>query len=128
MEKHYLKLFCPNCGSKFEEAESPRVAIGNLGKEYVCPVCEFSPVFARKGLVPGPTELVDFEQSIRQLLIKARAGGLANNDIIEVLKNELEFAAETSETGHSFLVQLIDLGSPEKTGNPDPIPERRDTH
>lgn len=124
MEKNLLMLFCPNCGSKFEAASSPRVSIGKLGIEYSCPICEYSSVFAQKGLVAGPTELIDFEQSIRQLLIKARDGGLANGDIIEVLKNELEFAAETGETGHAFLVQLIDLGSPENSSNPVPIPER----
>ncbi len=127
MEKNYLKLFCSNCGSKFEASETSRVAIGKLGKEYVCPVCEFSPVFARNGLAPRPTELVDFEQSVRQILIRARAGGLANSEIIDVLKNELEFAAETGESGHSFLVQLIDLGSPESSNSPELIPESRDS-
>lgn len=127
MEKHYLMLFCSNCGSKFEAAKSPRVEIGRLGKEYVCPVCEFSPVFARNGVAPGLTELVDFERAIRQMLIKAREGGLTNSEIIEVLKNELEFAAETGESGHSFLVQLIDLGAPEKSNNPALIPESRVT-
>jgi hypothetical protein len=127
MEKNFLKLFCPNCGSTFEAAEAPRMSIGNQGKEYVCPVCEYYPVLPQMGLMPGPTELIDFEKSVRQILIKARAGGLANTDIIAVLKNELEFAAETGETGHSFLVQLIDLGSPESSNNPVLIPESRDS-
>ena len=123
-----MKLVCPNCGSKFKSEESTQAAIGKLGKEYVCPVCEFSPVYTIKGLVPGPTELIDFEQSIRQILIKARAGGLSNRDIISVLKNELEFAAETGEAGHSFLVQLIDLGSVENQNGPVTIPKSRETN
>ena len=106
-----MKLFCTNCGSSFEAADSSRVTNGKLGKEYVCPVCEFYPIWASGLREPGQTAISDFEQSIRQLLIEARNGGLPDANILAVLKGELEFAAETANNGHNFLVQLIDLGS-----------------
>lgn len=110
-----MKLFCTNCGSSFDAANSTSITIGKLGKEYVCPVCEFYPVWANEQREPDPTAISDFEQSIRHLLIQAITSGLQINDIINVLKSELEFAAETGSTGHTFLVQLIDLGSHENS-------------
>ncbi len=122
-----MKLHCTNCGSDFEELDSPNVTKGPLGTEYVCPVCEFYPVWGKHPREVSPFSVADLEKSIRQTLIQARASGLPVNEIVGVLKSELEFAAEMNETGHSFLVQLIDLGSPENTINPAPLPESRNS-
>lgn len=123
-----MELFCTNCGSQFQASDSPRVTTGKLGNEYVCPVCEFFPVWAKEIQVSSPTAMADFEHSIRQTLIEAKAGGLPANDIIAVLKNELLYAAESGGTGHAFLVQVIDLGSPTNSNTAFPIPESRDSH
>lgn len=127
VENDNLKLFCTNCGSSFDAADAPRVTNGKLGKEYVCPICEFYPILAKEGKDQDPTMLSDFEKAIRQLLIEARAGGLPDHDIIAVLKGELEFTAELSLTGHAFLVQLIDLGSHDNSNGYVPVPTSRDS-
>jgi hypothetical protein len=128
MEKNIMKLFCTNCGSDFDAVASPRVTGGKLGTEYVCPVCEFYPVWAKEGDVQSLMVVADLQQSIRQTIIPARAADLPVEGIIAVLKSELEFAAEMGDTGHSFLVQVINLGSYENSNGPAPVPESRDSH
>jgi hypothetical protein len=123
-----MKLSCTNCGSSFETFDSPRIIKGDNGNEYTCPVCAFYPNRAGVSTEQSLTAITDFEQFIRQTLIQARASGVQDSEIISVLKSELEFAAEIGGMGHSFLVQLIDLGSHENSNGPDPIPESRDSH
>ncbi len=109
--KRKFKLICTNCGSEFKGEGASLVKKGICGNEYVCPVCEYYPVWATKSTVKDLSAFSDVEKSIRETVIQARADGLEISKIIALLKGELEFVAEIDTRGHYFLVQLIDLGS-----------------
>jgi len=40
----------------------------------------------------------------------AHTGGIDAEELVQLLRGELEFAAELTHSGHHFCVQLIDLG------------------
>lgn len=110
-------LWCANCGSALPSPVTGESAI-------VCPVCQLvNPVGAAPMAVLLTTD--SLETQLSALLDQARRDGLAFDEIVRVLQDELAFTAELANTGHHYLVQLVDLGPLEVQGSPRIMRERR---
>ncbi|HWQ12138.1 MAG TPA: hypothetical protein VNL77_05025 [Roseiflexaceae bacterium] len=66
------------------------------------------------------------EVRLDALVASARASGLESAAIVQVLRDELAFAAEMGRAGHRFSVQLIDLGPSEGSAVRRPAHDRRE--
>jgi phage FluMu protein Com len=97
-----LSLCCANCGTQLEAP-----AQGALG--VTCPVCHFFNTFSPGYSEPKLTREV-FEARLGELVATARVGTLSADVIVEVLRDELEFAAELANRGRDLCVQIVDLG------------------
>jgi hypothetical protein len=75
----------------------------------VCPLCHFRATNADP-IAPMIASVADLEVHLDALVRSAWAGGLDTEVIVQVLRDELVFAAEMGHTGRQFIVQLIDLG------------------
>jgi hypothetical protein len=107
---------CVNCGTALELS---RADAGGV----FCPVChlfnDFSePVFE---LVLTADAL---EAQLGTVIAQARASGLPLDEIIRVLRDELEFAAELASDGRHLHVQIIDLGPLEARSMERPVRDR----
>jgi hypothetical protein len=69
----------------------------------------------------------DLEAELIGLVSAARASGVAQRAIVDLLRRELEFNAEIGHSGHRYLVQLIDLGNFEEGSQTERRPERLET-
>jgi len=100
---------CTNCGTEWYLADSSDEQPGALAVSDACPVCYFP--FSSAETAPTPDmSISDLETQLGALITRARASGLASQAIVQALRDELEFAAEMSDTSRHFCVQLIDLG------------------
>jgi LSD1 subclass zinc finger protein len=107
-------IVCVNCGTMLE---APEGAAG-----VICPVCQFYndlSVSATLGLTPDA-----LEAQLGDLIARARASGLTLDDIVRVLRDELEFAAELASGGRHLYVQILDLGPLESQGLQRPVRDR----
>jgi len=95
-------LRCANCGTPLEppDAGAPGVT---------CPVCQFFNPLRTCSPSPDLT-IATFEMRLSDLVSQARASDLSLDSIVEVLRDELEFAAELASGGRDLYVQIIDLG------------------
>jgi hypothetical protein len=93
---------CANCGTRL--AVAPRD-----GSSVICPVCHFANAPDMLSSEPSMT-LEAFEARLGELHRDARASGLLPDDIVHVLRDELEFAAELANRGRDLCVQIVDLG------------------
>lgn len=93
---------CVNCGTSLnlppEGASGVRCPVCGLFNDFSAPLPE---------LIPTPDALV---ARLGDLITLAQASGLTQEEIIGVLRDELEFAAELSSDGRHLHVQIIDLG------------------
>ncbi len=115
------QLNCPNCGTKFNEAanatSSSSVATNREISAIICAVCHYDLTeAATKELTQPPQSSAELENLVHDLLLGARTNGVDPAEIVQVLRDELEFAAELAGTGRRFSVQVIDLGSEEQSG------------
>lgn len=99
--REQLTVRCLNCGTPLEAP-----AEGATGVE--CPVCHFTNDLGAPPAFAMSTE--SFEARLGELIGQARVGGLAADEIVRVLRDELEFAAELASGGRQLTVQIIDLG------------------
>lgn len=99
-----VSIQCVNCGTALAPAPDET--------SVECPVCHFinDVSAAPQSLMTNRTTL---EHSLGDLIAQARAGGLTNEEIVETLRDELEFAAELTFAGRNMCVQIIDLGPQE---------------
>lgn len=97
-----LALRCGNCGTPLEW---PGAGVPGV----ICPVCQlFNPLDT---IAPSPRMTIEsFEIRLSELVAQARASQITPDDIVVVLRNELEFAAELASSGRDLCVQIIDLG------------------
>jgi hypothetical protein len=107
---------CSNCGAMIE---IPLIGVDTVH----CPVCQY--VFELR----APSQIHEFtpealETSLSNLMAQARASGLDRDEIVRVLRDELEFAAELAHTGRNMTVQIIDLGPLESHAARPPIRDR----
>ena len=61
----------------------------------------------------------EFESKLRQLIHQAENGGMSGQEIIETLRQELEFTAECVDPHFRYTVQVINLGHDDSMGGPD---------
>lgn len=107
---------CVNCGTPLELPPE-----GESGVR--CPVCGlFNDLDAPlPELIPTPDALV---ARLDDLIALAQASGLTQEEIIGVLRDELEFAAELASDGRHLHVQIIDLGPLEMQSLERPVRDR----
>ncbi len=92
---------CVNCGTALEAP--PEGAAG-----VICPVCQFMNDLRAPAVLALTHD--SFEAQLGDLISQARASGLRADEIVRVLRDELEFAAELASGGRQLTVQIIDLG------------------
>lgn len=97
-----IPLRCANCGTLLDPS-------GQSSFGVTCPVCQFLNTFS-----PSPVEAKltreALETQLGDLVTLARASGLTADSIVQVLRDELEFAAELANHGRDLCVQIVDLG------------------
>lgn len=111
-----LKLHCLNCGHVWRPDESP------AGTTATCPVCQFRVADPVADIPPVSAD--ELETRLSTLVEAAFAGGVAPDAIVQVLQDELEFAAELAHSGRRMYVQIIDLGPQERAEITRPAPDR----
>jgi hypothetical protein len=116
---------CTNCGTEWTPA--PRVLDqggASTGAD-ACPVCHL-PLSTSDTAPTDAVSVDDLANQLGEFIAEARASGLDADAIVQVLRDELEFAAEMAHTGRRFFVQLIDLGPQESTIVQRPVRDRRE--
>jgi uncharacterized Zn finger protein (UPF0148 family) len=109
-------LRCENCGTALER---PVTGSGPI----VCPVCQFvNEVGAVAQTMPLTPD--DLEEQLGALIDHARTSGMELEEIVRVLRDELEFTAELASNGRNLSVQIIDLGPLESQGLRRPVRDR----
>ncbi len=121
-EPHEGQFICPNCGTKFTEAATLEVGSKLNISHLSCPVCHFDLSEADTSEAALPQSSADLESQVHDLLLYARTSGVKPAEIVQVLRDELEFAVELDRTGRRFSVQIIDLGSDEQSWGTLPTP------
>ncbi|MFN8471783.1 MAG: hypothetical protein U0822_06275 [Anaerolineae bacterium] len=122
MSRQPLSLKCPNCGHEFTVSPESAETTNARQPGYSCPVCQYLVVPAspaEPAEVPG---LADIQAQIDLLLRTARANGVPSSDIVELLRDELQFEAELAQAGRHMVVQIIDLGPRETMATPGADP------
>ncbi|NJO81725.1 MAG: hypothetical protein HC828_02440 [Blastochloris sp.] len=101
MDNHH-QIHCANCGTNL-------AATTTDGSNIICPVCQFAnaPGVSSPG---SDLTLEAFATRLGDLLAEARFSNLLPEDIVHVLRDELEFAAELANRGRDLYVQIVDLG------------------
>jgi hypothetical protein len=126
MRQREMKMRCPNCGTEFTPAGPLEFNSQHDAWGYDCPVCQYHvPPSALTEQVPSMT-LGEFETELRALLARARTGGLSDEELVPVLRDELEFVAELAHPGRRVSAQIIDLGSQFTEITGAALPDRRD--
>ncbi|MGQ9926336.1 MAG: hypothetical protein ACUVS4_05640 [Chloroflexaceae bacterium] len=97
-------LTCPNCGAEWP---SPTAT--------VCQVCHYAAteVIPARTATTAPRSAVELHTALDDLLNRARRGGLSPETILQVLQDELAFAADLAQPERRHLVQILDLGPQE---------------
>lgn len=112
-----LATRCTNCGTVWTPTEQRF--------EQACPVCGM--VASTGEAAPqGVSSAGDLASQLSSLISSARLSGLEDETIVQVLRDELEFAAEMAHAGRHFCVQLIDLGPQESDILQRPVRDRRE--
>ena len=119
--KHSLSLRCPNCGTAWTID-----ATLDTPADVVCPVCQYHISLAQDDVAPQIDSRDEFESQLSALVTAAHAGGIDSEEIVRLLRDELEFTAELTHSGHQFSVQLIDLGPQPGEVLSRPLRDRRD--
>jgi hypothetical protein len=113
-------LHCINCGYEWAQG----IPGGSRARTYACPVCEF-PVSLQVASVAGaPLTIDELEQRLSALMAEARDAGVEDETIMQLLSDELEFAAELAHAGRNMCVQVIDLGPIEELAFDRPVRDR----
>ena len=123
MKQHELSLRCVNCGTPLAIDDFPEF-YDESGPARFCPVCRFrlTPTEARPSL-----SLADLESQISATVGDARSSGLPLDEIVQVLRDELAFAAEMANAGRHVRVQIIDLGPQDIGSIMASEPDRRES-
>lgn len=108
-------LTCPNCGAEWP---SPTAT--------VCHVCHYAPTEVLTARSSVPRSVAELHTALNDLLNHARRGGLSPESILQVLQDELAFAADLAQPERRHLVQILDLG-PQELGLREPLTGNRRT-
>lgn len=110
-----LAIRCVNCGTALE---LPPEGVAGV----TCPVCGYlNELNATEALHLTADTL---EGELGDLIGRARVSGITNDEIVRILRDELEFAAELASGGRHLTVQILDLGPLEVAGLHRPARER----
>lgn len=115
--KHKDRLVrCPNCGTEWSPQEPLITGGTDANWGYTCPVCQYH-VEANPTAPQETLTSAQLQTRLAELLTLARTSGLPSEEILGIMRDELEFEAELSTPGRRMLVQIIDLGAlePEMT-------------
>lgn len=122
---HQIPTFCDNCGTELTQANRSKIKRTVQGVEeevevYTCPVCyyQFSVDDIERKLKITSRE--EFEGKLRTIIQQANQGGVTLEEIIETLREELEFTAEWANPNCRFTVQIINLGNEDYMTVPTP--------
>jgi hypothetical protein len=119
MEENVV-LHCVNCG--YEWAQT--APAGLLARSYACPVCEFPVSLQAAPASDAPLTIDGLAQRLGALMAEARDAGIEDDMIVQLLSDELEFAAELAHAGRNMCVQIIDLGPLEEPAFDRPVRDR----
>lgn len=111
-----VSFHCANCGTPLE---LPDTGFGAV----VCPVCHFVNQ-VRSGSPALALTSDTLETQLGALIDQARTGGLELEEIVRVLRDELEFTAELASHGRNLSVQIMDLGPYEAHSFQRPMRDR----
>jgi hypothetical protein len=125
MNKLKSSVRCGNCGTVWTPDEPLQFGSSQGEWGYTCPVCQYH-VTAGDSAASIPLTAAEFQARLGALLAEARAGGLAPDELVPILRDELEFEAELAHHGRRILIQIIDLGSVEVEMVAMPEPDRRE--
>jgi phage FluMu protein Com len=95
-------LRCANCGTLLDLTGKSTLGV-------TCPVCQYFNSFSPSACKPNLTREL-LEAQLGDLVALARASGLTPDIVVQVLRDELEFAAELANHGRDLCVQIVDLG------------------
>src|SRR6476660_4277114 len=103
MDKLEASVRCGNCGTVWTPDEP--LLFGSAQGEwgYTCPVCQYH-VTVGESAASSPMTVADFQARLGTLLAEARAGGLASDELVPILRDELEFEAELAQHGRRILI------------------------
>lgn len=102
-------LRCANCGTLLD------LPVGANLVGVLCPVCQFFNGFSTAAEETTLT-YETLEARLSDLITRGRASGIPLDDIVRLLRDELEFTAELAHSGRDLCVQIVDLGP--RTGEP----------
>ncbi|MBN9391452.1 MAG: hypothetical protein J0I20_25700 [Chloroflexi bacterium] len=119
------QLQCTNCGTEIKQltpskVKKPGEPVAEELEEITCPVCNYRFVAGVEETEAPLLSREDFENKLRQLIWAANQGGMKGRDIIESLRQELEFTVECAEPGFHYTVQIINLGQENSMKAPAP--------
>lgn len=107
MDRTGSYLRCPNCGTTFQPDDSlPSESRSRRAMAYRCPVCQYEVAATRERLVSVEALGAD----VSSLVERARVSGVAPDEIVRILRDELAFMAEMANQGRRLHVEIIDLG------------------
>jgi hypothetical protein len=114
-----IVLHCANCGYEWTQAAPSSSTL----QIYACPVCEY-PVSLEAAPAGASFTADDLAQRLGALMAEARVVGIDDETIVQILSDELEFAAEIANAGRNMCVQIIDLGPLEELAFERPVRDR----
>lgn len=118
MDQHMRRARCPNCGTEWVP-EGTLVTGGDQGSwGYPCPVCRFHVTFPSVAREHVPLTAGEVQSRLTTLLTEARQDSVTSQELVALLRDELEFEAELGAPGRRMLVQIIDLGQLEPEMQP----------
>ncbi len=106
---------CANCGTELNQSSQSKIIHNQQGVDeevevVTCPVCHYESIAGDKEVMPLITSREEFESKLRTIVQQASQGRVKLEEIIDTLREELEFTAQCSKPRSSFMVQIIDLG------------------
>ena len=104
------QIRCPNCGTEWAPQEPLTTSGSDSDWGYTCPVCQYH-VSATPEAPQEALTGAELQARLAELLTLARTSGLSSEEIVNIMRDELEFEAELSTPGRRMLVQIIDLGT-----------------
>lgn len=113
-----LPMRCVNCGTMLEPPALSGAA------DVICPVCNYHMASDAQSAAAHALTAAELETQLGALVVEARESGVPSEEIVRVLRDELEFAAELAHAGRRLTVQIIDLGPQEGQGLARPVRDR----
>jgi hypothetical protein len=126
MKKRSFTMRCANCGTEFAPSGPLEFRSEHEEWGYDCPVCQYHVPSSAQSESQSAMTVTQVETELRALLAKARAGGLADQELVAMLRDELEFVAELAHNGRRLSVQIIDLGEQYSEVVGEALPDRRE--